>query len=58
MKYNNYFKIDVALLMFSIWSYVMSNAWMCIPYVVAFSCFGVYDFYKMNKEGNYFCMKS
>ena len=58
MKYNNYFKIDVALLMFSIWSYVMSNAWMCIPYAVAFLCFGVYDFYKMNKEGNYFCMKS
>lgn len=51
MKYNNYFKIDVALLMFSIWSYVMSNAWMCIPYAVAFSCFGVYDFYKMNKKG-------
>ena len=36
MKYNNYFKIDVALLMLSIWSYVMSNAWMCIPYAVAF----------------------
>ena len=51
MKYNNYFKIDVALLMFSIWSYIMSNAWMCIPYTVAFSCFGVYDFYKMNKKG-------
>ena len=51
MKYNNYFKIDIALLMFSIWSYVMSNVWMCIPYAVAFLCFGVYDFYKMNKKG-------
>ena len=51
MKYNNYFKIDVTLLMFSIWSYVMSNSWMCIPYAAAFSCFGVYDFYKMNKKG-------
>ena len=45
MKYNNYFKIDVALLMFSIWSYVMSNAWMCIFFVVAFVCFGVYVFF-------------
>lgn len=51
MKYNNYFKIDVALLMFSIWSYVMFNAWMCVPYAFAFICFGTYDFYKMNKKG-------
>lgn len=51
MKYNNYFKIDVLVLMFSIWSYIMSNTVLCIPYVIAFFCIGVYDFYKMNKKG-------
>lgn len=51
MKYNNYFKFDIGVLMFSVLGYVMSNAILYIPYIIAFSCFGVYDFYKMNKGG-------
>ena len=51
MKYNNYFKIDIAMLMLLVWGYIMSNVIFYIPYIIAFSCFGVYDFYKMNKVG-------
>lgn len=51
MKYSNYFKFDICMLMFPVLGYIMFNAILCIPYIIAFSCFGVYDFYKMNKGG-------